>query len=134
MGDELGRGFVRLERDQQGLHDLVAVTVGEVFKVIFRVAVDTLAAAAPNQMIGVQPGGLAGDDLCEIHLEFLRDLIDHADGDVLAVFFIGGIDLRAEVQLRSQLLDRIVADFPQLAQTRADLLIIIHDPYSFAVT
>ena len=105
MGDELRHGIGGLQCHQQGLHDLVGIAEGQVLEVIFGVSVDDLAAALADHVPGFQLGALAGDDLGEVHLEFVGDLIDDADGHVLAVFFIGGVDLRADVQLRRQILD-----------------------------
>ena len=82
-------------------------------------------------MVGLQLGALAGDDLGEVHLELVGDLVDHADGHVLAVLLIGSVELRADAQLRRQRLDAVIADLAQLPKPRADLAVVVHPSLSF---
>ena len=76
VGDK-PRGLIRgLQRHQQGLHHLVGVAVGQVLKMVFRVAVDHPAVAPAHNVVGVQAGGGAGENLREVYPKFIGYLID----------------------------------------------------------
>ena len=131
MRDQFRHFICGLQGYQERLHDFICITESKILKMILRITVDNLTAASADHVERIQLCTLSGANLRKVHLEFCCDRINHTDRHIFAVLLVGCIDLRTQTQFLCQFFYCIVADFAQLSQPCADLVIFIHCVVSF---
>ena len=76
-------------------------------------------------MIAVELRRYTRDDLRKIYAKLVGDSINNADRNIFSVFLIAAVYFRIDGQLGGQLLNRVVADLAQLAESCRNFVKII---------
>ena len=84
VGNELGGLVRRSDRNLQGLHLLLGKSEREVLKHVAGYSFNDLSLSFTDDVIGVELRSFTGQDLGKIHVALARDLVYHADRDILS--------------------------------------------------